>query len=98
MAVKPRKPLPKRVMKQKPVAPTEAELAARTRAREAKATFGKATNKTFMPDTAKKGAKKAGATGVKRPAAAAAEGGFFAMIAGLFGRGGKAAKPGAKAK
>ena len=96
MAAKQRKTAPERVRKQKPVPPTDAEVAARAKARDTKAAFGKATNKTFMPDASS--AAKPNAHRRRKDDAPGLFGGVFSKLAALFGLGGKPSRPRAKAK
>ena len=97
MAAKQRKTVSERVRKQKPVPPTEAELSARAKARETKAAFGKATNKTFMPDVSGPATRNAHRRR-KDDVQASLLGGVFSRLGSFFGLGGKQAKPRAKTK
>jgi len=97
MAAKPRKTVSERTRKQKPAALTEAEISARAKAREAKATFGKATNKTFMPDVSKP-ATRQGQRRRKDDVPASLLGGVFSRLGAFFGLGGKQVRPRAKTK
>lgn len=90
MAIKQRKTVAKRIKTPK-AQPVEGE--ASTRSRDTKATFGKATNKTFMPNTAHSSSRTSRTRRKDDVSLSARVSGIFAMIGSLFGRSGKQAKP-----
>jgi hypothetical protein len=90
MAIKQRKTVPKRV--KKPMTPPEgSEVSAK--ARDAKKTFGKAGNKTFMPKTAQTSSRTSKTRRKDDVSLSGRVNGFFASLGSLFGRSGKQVKP-----
>ena len=91
MAIKQRKTVPKRV--KKPMTPPAKAARLPAKARDAKETFGKAANKTFMPKTAQTSSRTSKNRRKDDVSLSGRVNGFFASLGSLFGRSGKQVKP-----